>query len=217
MRSVRKTESCWIWTRPPRTDGYGQVLAFDGLKRKVMTAHRVSYLMHHGPLVDGLCVLHSCDTPLCVNPDHLSLGTHLDNMADMVAKGRQVKGAEARSHCGASSSSAQANPAVLAARGSRVHDVTVSQRRRPNDAWPVHRDGFQSTPPAYTGAERMSIHDELALLHRSIVALNNGMVLPPAIVTEHREAIERHEQAAHREQAERPLYLRPIFKPSTNA
>lgn len=92
MRSVRKTESCWIWTRPPRTDGYGQVLAFDGLKRKVMTAHRVSYLMHHGPLVDGLCVLHSCDTPLCVNPDHLSLGTHLDNMADMVAKGRQVKG-----------------------------------------------------------------------------------------------------------------------------
>jgi len=55
-----------------------------------MAAHRVSWMLH--PIPDGLCVLHHCDHPWCVNPDHLFVGTHKDKAADMVAKGRSATG-----------------------------------------------------------------------------------------------------------------------------
>jgi len=59
------------------------------LNGKEKYAHRISYLIAHGEISDAMDVLHSCDNTLCVNPDHLSLGTHLANMQDMYAKGRR--------------------------------------------------------------------------------------------------------------------------------
>jgi hypothetical protein len=84
-RKVRKTDGCWEWTASFRGLGYGQIK----VNQKMLYAHRVSWEMANGPIPDGLCVLHHCDNPPCVNPDHLFLGTQADNMRDKVRKNRQ--------------------------------------------------------------------------------------------------------------------------------
>lgn len=77
---------CWEWTHRKDGKGYGRV----GWPPFTF-AHRFSYAAFVGPL-DDLCVLHRCDNPSCVNPDHLFLGTREDNVADMLAKGRTARG-----------------------------------------------------------------------------------------------------------------------------
>lgn len=79
---------CFLWLGAVFKNGYGQAYA-DG---KNSYAHRVSWEFYRGPIPDGLHVLHRCDTPSCVNPDHLFLGTHQENMADRDRKGRCYKG-----------------------------------------------------------------------------------------------------------------------------
>lgn len=76
---------CWIWQRGTSPDGYGKVKRFG----KTIRAHRLFYEHHVGPVADGLWVLHKCDTPLCVNPEHLFAGTQLENERDKDAKGRR--------------------------------------------------------------------------------------------------------------------------------
>ena len=79
---------CWLWTGVCHYRGYGQMWAFS----KLQYAHRLSWIFFRGEIPEGICVLHKCDIPCCVNPDHLFLGTHQDNMADKVCKKRQAKG-----------------------------------------------------------------------------------------------------------------------------
>lgn len=79
---------CWLWTAGTNARGYGQF----ALRGRSCGAHRASWELHRGPIPDGSCVLHRCDTPPCVNPDHLFLGTHADNAADMMEKGRSSRG-----------------------------------------------------------------------------------------------------------------------------
>ena len=86
--SFQKTDACWLWTGDLGKDGYG---IFNAGHHKYR-GHVYSYTLHHGPIPDGLYVLHHCDTPPCVNPDHLFTGTAADNAADKVAKGRQQRG-----------------------------------------------------------------------------------------------------------------------------
>lgn len=81
--ALRQVGSCWIWTRAKR--GFYGVL---NIKGKNTSAHRYSYEIHKGPITPGMGVLHTCDKPLCVNPDHLYLGTQQTNMRDKVKKGR---------------------------------------------------------------------------------------------------------------------------------
>lgn len=75
---------CWLWTAAQQKNGYGHIQ----FKGSVTLAHRVSYELYVGEIPDGMCVLHNCDTPQCVNPYHLFLGTQKDNMMDKKIKGR---------------------------------------------------------------------------------------------------------------------------------
>ena len=90
-RYVEKTDSCWIWTGSSRTKkGYGMLQKIGGSKGKGMTAHRLSYQIHKGEIPESMVVMHSCDNPSCVNPDHLSVGTQSQNILEAIAKGRKV-------------------------------------------------------------------------------------------------------------------------------
>lgn len=81
----RSDDGCWEW-RASKRNGYG----IFGVNKKTIIASRFAWRLTHGDIPDGLFVLHACDNPSCVNPGHLFLGTHQDNMDDMIAKGRQM-------------------------------------------------------------------------------------------------------------------------------
>lgn len=89
MEKVRKLENgCWEWQAYKLPRGYG-LFSFCG---QDALAHRVAYELFVGPLGENKDVMHSCDNPSCVNPDHLSLGSRKDNMQDAKKKGRMRQG-----------------------------------------------------------------------------------------------------------------------------
>src|SRR5688572_10264945 len=74
-------DGCWLWIGSTHKNGYGLF--------KQTFAHRYSYVLYKGEIENKLFVCHSCDTPLCVNPNHLFLGSQTDNLRDMTLKGRR--------------------------------------------------------------------------------------------------------------------------------
>jgi hypothetical protein len=85
--AVADADDCWLWQGS--TDmRYGTFR----IGRKMVKAHRLAYEQTHGPIPRGYEVCHRCDTTLCVNPQHLFIGTHADNMRDRNEKGRLAYG-----------------------------------------------------------------------------------------------------------------------------
>lgn len=81
---IKNKDGCWGWSGCKANPGYGQFR--HGGKRE--RAHRASWIIHFGSMPDGMCVLHKCDNRECSKPEHLFLGTNLDNIKDMISKNR---------------------------------------------------------------------------------------------------------------------------------
>jgi hypothetical protein len=86
-KKVNKTDSCWNWSNCIIGHGYGGFK----INRKIIRAHRFSWLLYFGEIPIRMLVCHKCDNPKCVNPEHLFLGTNKDNTNDMIQKGRGNK------------------------------------------------------------------------------------------------------------------------------
>jgi hypothetical protein len=118
---------CWEWQGSYKS-GYG----FFGINGKEVATHRFSYELYNGPINDGLECCHSCDNSMCCNPEHLFLGTHSDNMQDMVSKGRANKNKGERHHKSSITESDVKNILVLLSSGvsmKKIHEeLNISYR-----------------------------------------------------------------------------------------
>lgn len=87
---AKNSDGCWVWTGNFSRKNYGFVGNFSLAKKlKIYMAHRLSFFVYKGEIPNGMLVCHKCDNPSCINPEHLFLGTHEDNMRDMDSKGRR--------------------------------------------------------------------------------------------------------------------------------
>lgn len=92
---VEKGPGCWRWLAKTDRDGYGRFWVLP----KTVRSHRFAWELENGPIPHGLAICHRCDNPTCVRPDHLFLGTNLDNVRDCVRKGRRRYGVGEANPC----------------------------------------------------------------------------------------------------------------------
>lgn len=92
---VLKTNACWLWMGSRDGGGYG-LIGSGGENGRLLKAHRVAWEIVNGPIPEDMVVMHKCDTPSCVRPDHLQLGTVAENNADRKSKGRNASTAGER-------------------------------------------------------------------------------------------------------------------------
>lgn len=86
---VKKTETCWLWIAATNIGGYGFFSVGGRRSGRMVAAHRISYELTYGTFNEELFVLHKCDNPPCVRPEHLFLGDNYDNVLDAIKKGRK--------------------------------------------------------------------------------------------------------------------------------
>lgn len=86
----KRGRDCWLWFGATDGTGYGKMMTGSRTdsSQRLVPAHRISYEIHYGSIDPGLLVLHKCDTPKCVRPDHLYLGTQKQNVHDAIRRGR---------------------------------------------------------------------------------------------------------------------------------
>ncbi len=163
--TIDERSGCWLWIGSTDTSGYGI-----GKVQGEVRAHRVSWTLVHGPIPIDMQVLHRCDTPACVNPEHLFLGTHQDNMADLRAKGRAY-GAPGEANFGAKLTEAQATkimadprPASQIARGYRITPSAVDMIRN-GRSWKHLFDAKVRETRLAQGPQRLSEEEKTAIAH----------------------------------------------------
>lgn len=88
LKLAEQGDGCWTWKGSTMNSGYGQIKVFGRMR----SAHRFAFELYKGPIPPGAEVLHSCDNKRCVNPAHLRIGTHAENMAEAGARGRMRSG-----------------------------------------------------------------------------------------------------------------------------
>ena len=88
---VDKSGDCWIWIASTTPDGYGKFTVRNGRKTRTFRSSRVAYILTYGYIDDNLLACHKCDNVLCVNPEHIFLGSIKDNYDDSISKERQVR------------------------------------------------------------------------------------------------------------------------------
>lgn len=138
-KNVEKTETCWNWKGLiQKNRGYGRLWVSSN---KEVLAHRLSLEIHGHVLPKWCVVMHKCDNPKCVNPEHLQIGTHRENQKDKVLKGRQARG-ETQGHSILHELEVKAMK-DLHKLGWKISDISVAMKREYSPTWQAIKNGWK--------------------------------------------------------------------------